>query len=76
MIRAKKDQNNQDLVLQTLQNAFKRDRVKTNVHGISHLGLLEVTRQRTRAPLSDVMEQECEVCHGRGRIEKQNPVVR
>ena len=71
-----KDQNNQELVLQTLQNAFKRDRVKTNVHGISHLGLLEVTRQRTRAPLSDVMEQECEVCHGRGRIEKQNPVVR
>jgi hypothetical protein len=41
------------------------------VHGISHLGLVEVTRQRTRAPLSEVMEEECAVCDGRGRVGKQ-----
>ena len=58
-------------VVKTLELALKRDRIKTKVHGISHLGLVEVTRQRTRAPLSEVMEEECAVCDGRGRIGKQ-----
>ena len=66
-----KQSEHQEQVLRTLETALKQDRVKTTVHGISHLGLVEVTRQRTRAPLTDVMEQECELCGGRGRIGKQ-----
>ena len=65
-----KQAEHQEQVLKTLETVLKQERVKTKVHGISHLGLVEVTRQRTRAPLTDVMEQECEMCGGRGRVGK------
>lgn len=57
-------------VLDTLETALRQDRVKTTVHGISHLGLVEVTRQRTRAPLSELMEVPCPACNTRGWISK------
>jgi ribonuclease G len=66
-----KQPEHRDQVVNALELALKRDRIKTKVHGISHLGLVEVTRQRTRAPLSEVMEEECTACGGRGRIGKQ-----
>ena len=66
-----KSEEHRNLLLDTLEEALRTDRVKTKVHGISHLGLVEVTRQRLRAPLSELMEKECEVCNGRGRIMKQ-----
>lgn len=66
-----KQPEHQEQLLKTFELALKQDRVRTKVHGISHLGLVEVTRQRTRAPLTEIMERECEACGGRGRIGKQ-----
>ena len=63
-----KQPEHQQMVLDTLAEALCRDRVKTKVHGISHLGLIEVTRQKVRAPLTEVMEQACPTCQERGRI--------
>ena len=65
-----KPEEHRNLLLHVLEDALRNDRVKTKVHGISHLGLVEVTRQRMRAPLSEVLEKECEVCNGRGRVAK------
>lgn len=45
-------------VLDALNKAFAADRVKTVVHGFTSLGLVELTRKRTRPPLKDVLNKE------------------
>lgn len=62
---------NRKLVYEALKNAVKRDRAKTNVLQISRLGLVEMTRQRTRENLSNVLLSACPYCAGRGRIKSQ-----
>ena len=58
----------QELVLQTLEKALQSDPVKTNVLGLTQLGLVELTRKKMRAPLSDVLERPCPFCGQRGRV--------
>lgn len=58
----------QELVLQTLEKALQSDPVKTNVLGLTQLGLVELTRKKMRAPLSDVLGQPCPFCGQRGRV--------
>ena len=53
-------------VLRALENAVARDRVKTFVTEMSQLGLVEVTRKRTRESLERVLCEPCPVCEGRG----------
>lgn len=65
-----KEEQHQAMVLDVLEAALRCDRVKTKVHGISHLGLVEVTRQKTRAPLTELLEEPCPLCGERGRIAK------
>lgn len=55
-------------VTQSLENALAKDRTKTNVHGFSALGLVEMTRKRTRESLEHVLCAECESCQGRGAV--------
>lgn len=55
-------------VLNALETAITRDRVKINVTDISPLGLVEITRKRTRESLEEVMCEACSVCEGRGTI--------
>jgi ribonuclease G len=55
-------------VLQTLEKYFKRDRAKTRIADFSSLGLVEMTRQRTRDSLEQVLCKTCPTCHGRGLI--------
>ena len=55
-------------VTQSLENALAKDRTKTNVHGFSALGLVEMTRKRTRESLEHVLCTECSSCQGRGAV--------
>ena len=55
-------------VLESLKEALSKDRVKTNVNGFTQLGLVEMTRKRTRESLEHVLCDECPICHGRGRV--------
>ncbi len=55
-------------VLSAMNSAIAKDRVKTNVTDISPLGLVEITRKRTRESLEQVMCETCHVCNGRGTI--------
>ena len=57
-----------------LKDAFKEDRAKTRVLPISRLGLVEMTRQRTRENLGNVLLSPCPHCEGRGRI-KSHPTI-
>jgi ribonuclease G len=55
-------------VVEALQNAAKRDRARANVHRISELGLVQMTRKRTRESLEQVLTTTCAHCHGLGRV--------
>jgi ribonuclease G len=55
-------------VYQALLEALKKDRAKTNVLPISGLGLVEMTRKRTRDTLIRVMCEPCPYCEGVGRV--------
>lgn len=55
------------MVLESLRQAFAADRVKTVVHGFTSLGLVEMTRKKSRVPLRDEWTRPCRACHGTGR---------
>ncbi|MBN6064285.1 ribonuclease G [Aggregatibacter actinomycetemcomitans] len=55
-------------VLESLQEALAGDPVKTNVNGFTQLGLVEMTRKRTRESLERVLCGDCPACQGRGRV--------
>ena len=62
------DRENRRRVRDALENAFKRDKAKTNILTISSIGLVEMTRQRTRKSLESVSFKECSYCNGMGRV--------
>lgn len=53
-------------VLHSLETALAKDRAKTTINGFTSLGLVEMTRKRTRESLEHVLSSECPVCQGRG----------
>ena len=62
-------------VLQALEKAVARDHAKTHVSALSALGLVEMTRQRTRESLSHVLCESCPTCHGRGFVKAVDTVI-
>src|SRR6266542_4221538 len=55
-------------VLAELNKALERDRTRVTVNGFSQLGLVEMTRKRTRESLAHVLCEACPVCGGRGEL--------
>ena len=68
------EEEHRERVLQSLEDALKGDRVKTNVNGFTQLGLVEMTRKRTRESLERVLCCDCPTCHGRGTIKSVETV--
>ncbi|MGB9671101.1 MAG: ribonuclease G [Halothiobacillaceae bacterium] len=61
-------------VLRALQKGLERDHAKTKVCEVSSLGLVEMTRKRTRESLEHVLCQACPTCGGRGSIKTAETV--
>ena len=55
-------------VLTELNKAFSRDRTKLSASGFSALGLVEVTRKRTRESLAHILCETCPACQGKGQV--------
>lgn len=55
-------------VLQCLEQALANDRAKMSISGFSQLGLVEMTRKRTRESLEHVLCGTCPTCHNRGTV--------
>jgi len=53
-------------VLHSLESALSKDRAKANINGLSALGLVEMTRKRTRESLEHILCDVCPACSGRG----------
>ena len=64
-----------DSVLAEFQKQLARDRVKTNVNGFSALGLLEMTRKRTRESLAHQLCEPCSACSGKGVVKTARSVT-
>ena len=62
-------------VLRALEKALEKDHAKTQVSDVSALGLVEMTRKRTRESLEQVLCGECSVCGGRGMTKTLETVV-
>ncbi|MFN4102746.1 MAG: ribonuclease E/G, partial [Tepidimonas sp.] len=60
--------DHRDAVLAELRKQLARDRVKTMIGGFSQLGLVEMTRKRTRESLAQMLTETCPACDGRGRV--------
>ena len=57
-----------DAVLQELRRATGKDRTKSSISGFTSLGLVEMTRKRTRESLAHLLCEPCAVCQGKGEI--------
>jgi ribonuclease G len=57
---------NRDKVFGAFKEAMSRDKARTHVLRISELGLVEMSRERTREDLLRVLSEPCSYCEGRG----------
>jgi len=55
-------------VLDEFRRALARDRTRMTVSGFTALGLVEMTRKRTRESLAHVLCEPCAACSGRGEV--------
>lgn len=62
------EKQHEEVVLEALRNALKKDRTKSNVLGITHLGLVEMTRKKVRKRVESILMSECPYCNGEGKI--------
>ncbi|WP_291914103.1 ribonuclease G [Limnohabitans sp.] len=65
----------QEAVLAEFRKQLSRDRVKTMAGGFSSLGLLEMTRKRTRESLAHMLCEPCPSCQGKGIVKTPRSVV-
>jgi len=61
-------------VLTELQKVLALDRTRLTVNGFTSLGLVEITRKRTRESLAHTLCEPCPVCQGRGEVKTAQTV--
>ncbi len=62
------DTEHQRQVLRMLEKVLEKDHTKTKISGVSGLGLVEMTRKRTRESLEQMLMESCPHCDGRGSV--------
>ena len=62
------EQEHRDTVLAELKKALSRDRTRMTVNGFTQLGLVEMTRKRTRDSLAHQLCEPCPMCEARGNV--------
>lgn len=68
------DEEHRRQVMRTLEKQVERDHAKTNIIGITELGLVQMTRKRTRESLEQVLCEPCTACQGRGKLKTAETV--
>jgi ribonuclease G len=66
--------SSRDRVFTALKDAMKKDRAKTHILRMSELGLIEMTRKRTRENLNRFLEAPCFYCEGRGMLKSPRTI--
>ncbi len=68
-------EDHRDAVLAEFRKQLGRDRVKTMAGGFSQLGLVEMTRKRTRESLAHMLCEPCSACEGKGTVKTARSVA-
>ena len=61
-------------VIRALEKRLEKDHAKSQISEVSNLGLVEMTRKRTRESLSHILCETCPTCQGRGSIKTAETV--
>ncbi|MCU7937991.1 MAG: ribonuclease G [gamma proteobacterium symbiont of Bathyaustriella thionipta] len=69
------DSEHRRQVLRAFEKALERDHAKTCITEVSNLGLVEMTRKRTRESLEHILCEECPVCNGKGTVKTVETVA-
>jgi ribonuclease G len=64
-----------NMVLEEFRKALARDHTKMTVNGFTALGLVEMTRKRTRESLAHLLCESCPTCSGRGEVKTARTVA-
>ena len=72
-IDMEKEEQKEEL-LSTMREIARHDRIKTNIVGLSALGLVEITRKKSRQNWESLLYSDCPCCQGRGRVESPETV--
>ena len=67
-------EEHRNAVLNEFRKALARDRTHMSVNGFTQLGLVEMTRKRTRESLAQVLCEPCPACDGRARLKTAQTV--
>jgi ribonuclease G len=67
-------EDHREAVLSEFRKQLGRDRVKTMIGSFSQLGLVEMTRKRTRESLAHMLSEPCEACGGKGEVKTARSV--
>lgn len=62
------DKGENDVLYNVLKSELNRDRIKTHIVGMTELGLMQLTRQKQRKPLSRYIFHKCPMCDGTGLV--------
>ena len=67
-------EEHREAVLAELRKQLARDRTKITVSGFTQLGLVEMTRKRTRESLAHLLCEPCPTCQGKGQVKTPRSV--
>ncbi len=66
--------SSRERVFSALKEAMKKDRAKTHILPMSELGLIEMTRKRTRENLNRFLGEPCTYCEGSGSLKSRRTI--
>jgi ribonuclease G len=69
------NRKNRETVRHTLEELLQKDKAKTTLNRISELGLIEMTRKRTRESLGRLLHEPCFYCDGTGQLQSKETIA-
>lgn len=65
----------QKLILQVFEEELKKDKTRSTILGMTHLGLVEMTRKKVKQGLGEYLQSNCPYCSGKGTILSEETVA-
>lgn len=69
------NQEDQNLVISLLEEELKKDKTRSTILGMTHLGLIEMTRKKVKQGLGEYLQTKCPYCHGKGKIFSEETIA-
>lgn len=63
-----KNEKDKRYIQETIEKEFQKDKTRTKIIGFTSLGILQLTRKKTKVSLSEALQEKCSVCEGTGKI--------